>query len=288
MEENAKYKDASSDNMRYVTNYYAGIIQFPVQKSGTTVASNIKISVWEYIGKTLTNVLKGFATVDSGFNYEVADSCPPASEDLKGWIYFIPSQSPKDSNVYDEFICVGDGKGGWKWEQIGSTAINQETHEEWHTNNGLQHIELYTPKSEGSKSTQFSTGDVCSGFIFNSPYLIKLSYFRIYGYLKSVMPPSGGSNFDFYVKIIDPKSGHILAVSEKPVARKNNGIDCDADVHFSEENQPLLPKDKDFKVIFSSNNDKNDTTNDRTFQIAFGIQSDYIYSDGKNLLGDNN
>ena len=296
MEENAKYKDASSDNMRYVTNYYAGIIQFPVQKSettlesGITVASNIKISVWEYIGKTLTNVLKDFATVESGFNYEVADSCPPASEDLKGWIYFIPSQSPKDSNVYDEFICVGDGKGGWKWEQIGSTAINieQETHEQWHTNNGLQHIELYTPKSEGSKSTQFSTGALCSGFIFNSPSLIKLSYLRIYGYLKSVLPPSGGSNFDFYVKIIDPKSGHILAVSEKPVARQNNGWDCDADVHFSEENQPLLPKNTDFKVIFSSNNNKNDDTNDRTFQIAFGIQSDYIYSDGKTLLGDNN
>jgi hypothetical protein len=136
MEENAKYKDASSDNMRYVANCYAGIIQFPVQKSGTTVASNIKISVWEYIGKTLTDVLKGFATVDSGFNYKVVKSeseRPTASLQWKGWVYLIPSDNPKEKNVYNEFICVDedidiDGDGYketkvWKWEQIGSTAI---------------------------------------------------------------------------------------------------------------------------------------------------------------------
>lgn len=338
MEENAKYKDASSDNQRYIANCYAGIIQFPVQKSGTTVASNIKISVWEYIGKTLTDVLKGFATIDSGFNYRVAASYPAPSSDLKGWVYLIPSTSAKDGNVHDEFICVEDDKGGWKWEQIGSTAItipeppaagdflklendtysvktndeiedesglpesdrtvpttqavynyinNQESHEQWHEDNGLHHIELYEPQSGGSKSNQFSTGATCSGFIFNSPYLIKLSYFRIYGHLKSVFPPSGGSNFDFYVKIIDPKSGHILAVSEKAqVHGKNNNIDCDANVYFTDE--PLLPKDTDFKVIFSSNNDPKDDTNDRTFQIAFGVKSDYIYSDGKTILGDNN
>ena len=123
MEENAKYKDASSDNQRYIANCYAGIIQFPVQKSGTTVASNIKISVWEYIGKTLTDVLKGFATVDSGFNYMVAPELPTASLDLKGWVYLVPSTSAKEGNVHDEFICVEDGENGWKWEQIGSTAI---------------------------------------------------------------------------------------------------------------------------------------------------------------------
>jgi hypothetical protein len=136
MEENAKSDSAASDIMRYIVNYYAGIIQFPVQKSGDTVASNIKISVWEYIGKTLTDVLKGFATVDSGFNYKVVKSeseRPTASQQLKGWVYLIPSDNPKEKNVYNEFICVDedidiDGDGYketkvWKWEQIGSTAI---------------------------------------------------------------------------------------------------------------------------------------------------------------------
>ena len=123
MEENAKYKDASSDNMRYIANCYAGIIQFPVQKSGTTVASNIKISVWEYIGKTLTDVLKGFATIDTGFNYKVADELPLEEAKWKGWVYLVPSSNSKENNVHDEYICVEDGTTGWKWEQIGTTAI---------------------------------------------------------------------------------------------------------------------------------------------------------------------
>lgn len=141
MDEDARSSSKEDETvMRFIANYYAGIIQFHDEKDGTDVAEHkdkktnetlqIKISVWEYIGKTLTDVLKGFATIDSGFNYKVVKSeseRPTASLQWKGWIYFVPSSKTETNNVYDEFICVDkkdeNGDTYWIWEQIGSTAI---------------------------------------------------------------------------------------------------------------------------------------------------------------------
>ena len=137
MDEDARSSSKEDETvMRFIANYYAGIIQFHDEKDGTDVAEHkdkktnetlqIKISVWEYIGKTLTDVLKGFATVDSGFNYKVVKSIserPTASLELKGWVYLIPASKEENNNIYNEFICVDDENGIWKWEQIGSTAI---------------------------------------------------------------------------------------------------------------------------------------------------------------------
>jgi hypothetical protein len=224
MEENAISESAKSDEMRYVANCYAGIIQFPVQKSGTDVASNIKISVWEYIGKTLTNVLKDIGTVESVIKYEVADSCPPASEEYKGYIYFIPSPTSNDKNVYDELICVHDGNE-WKWEQIGSTAINQETHEEWHNKNDYKHIELYNTENVSTSQDQNESGvSNCYGFIFDTPYMLKLEKFLIHGFYSSGFGSGGNTNFDdLYIKIIDIKSGHVLAVSDNATVHGTSG-----------------------------------------------------------------
>jgi hypothetical protein len=57
----------ANDSGSYISNSYAGVIQFNSQ--GTEDAEkgyvkDIKISVWEYIGKTLTKVLGGFASKD--------------------------------------------------------------------------------------------------------------------------------------------------------------------------------------------------------------------------------
>jgi hypothetical protein len=119
-----------NDSGAYVSNSYAGVIQFndttiDIIQDGKNYLKDIVISVWEYVGKTLTEVLSGFATVDSGFNYRVLTTeevRPAPSADLKGWIYFEPASIEEDNNIYNEFICVDD-KDGWKWEQIGSTAI---------------------------------------------------------------------------------------------------------------------------------------------------------------------
>jgi hypothetical protein len=122
---NAILLEDANDSGLYISNSYAGVIQFNEKKeaSGPVYVNDIKISVWEYVGKTLTEVLGGFTTVDSGFNYMVADKLPTATANLKGWVYLVPSPTAKEGNVHDEFLCVEEGKDAWKWEQIGSTAI---------------------------------------------------------------------------------------------------------------------------------------------------------------------
>lgn len=118
------------DSGAYVANSYAGIIQFNdttieiIKDAKNGYLKDIVISVWEYVGKTLTEVLSGFAT--SGFNYMVAEKYPDAEEKYNGWIYLIPASKEEDNNIYNEFICVNKGTEeapDWKWEQIGSTAI---------------------------------------------------------------------------------------------------------------------------------------------------------------------
>lgn len=122
MKEDASVGD---DEAKYIANNYAGIIQFPIEYSGTEIATGIKVSVWRYIGKTLTEVLKNFST--SGFNYEVVSSIndrPEASENLKGWIYFVPNLYDDEEGIdyYEEYICVNKNDV-WKWELIGSTKL---------------------------------------------------------------------------------------------------------------------------------------------------------------------
>jgi hypothetical protein len=187
---------------KYIANSYAGIIQFhtPFSVNSSGNFSNVRVSVFEYIGKKLNE---------------------------------------------------------------------QETHEQWHTSNGLQHIELYNIENTITSQDNTSQGVTCAGFIFNTPYMLKLSKLYIHGYYKNPngAPPSGGNtDFDIYIKIIDPVSGHVLGVSNKgenlSTTTPNPGP---GQFEFNDENSPLLPKDTDFKIIFSSNNDKHDATNDKTF-----------------------
>jgi hypothetical protein len=111
---------------KYIANSYAGIIQFhtPFSVNSYGDFSNVKVSVFEYIGKKLNDVLENLGNDDtSAFNYTVDESLPTPDSTLKGWIYFVPSSKQENNNIYNEFICVDDKNGIWKWEQIGSTAI---------------------------------------------------------------------------------------------------------------------------------------------------------------------
>lgn len=57
------------------------------------------------------------------FNVVVASSLPTASANTMNTIYLIPSSHSEQGNVKDEFITIQDG-GIYKWEQIGTTAID--------------------------------------------------------------------------------------------------------------------------------------------------------------------
>jgi len=58
------------------------------------------------------------------FRYELAATLPePPGAGTMGIIYLVPSASPKQQNIKDEFITVLES-GTYKWEQIGSTSID--------------------------------------------------------------------------------------------------------------------------------------------------------------------
>lgn len=57
------------------------------------------------------------------FNVVVASSLPTASASTMNIIYLVPSTHSEQGNVKDEFITIQDG-GSYKWEQIGTTAID--------------------------------------------------------------------------------------------------------------------------------------------------------------------
>lgn len=57
------------------------------------------------------------------FSYEAVSLLPTASSSTVGKIYLVPSAKAADKNIKDEFITIQDG-GSYKWEQIGSTAID--------------------------------------------------------------------------------------------------------------------------------------------------------------------
>lgn len=58
-----------------------------------------------------------------GFNYELVSTLPTASADTTGTIYLVPSADAQSNNIKDEYITIQDGNT-YKWEQIGSTAID--------------------------------------------------------------------------------------------------------------------------------------------------------------------
>lgn len=58
------------------------------------------------------------------FRYELAATLPePPGAGTMGIIYLVPSASPEQQNIKDEFITVLES-GTYKWEQIGSTSID--------------------------------------------------------------------------------------------------------------------------------------------------------------------
>lgn len=57
------------------------------------------------------------------FTYEVVTTLPTASEATMHKIYLVPSTNPQTQNVKDEYITILGGET-YKWEQIGSTAID--------------------------------------------------------------------------------------------------------------------------------------------------------------------
>ena len=106
-------EDAVSDTA-YIANNYAGIIQFQksMQETGTSeyVIPNKTISVWEYVGKTLTEVLNNLPT--TGFKYEVIEKLPEIpTEDSMGCIYLVLASKEDENNIYNEFICNKKGEG---------------------------------------------------------------------------------------------------------------------------------------------------------------------------------
>ena len=61
------------------------------------------------------------------FQFEVVDELPTASADTMGKIYLIPSAHAVTDNVKDEYITIlreVEGSMAYKWEQIGTTAVD--------------------------------------------------------------------------------------------------------------------------------------------------------------------
>ena len=59
------------------------------------------------------------------FTYESVVTLPTAAASTMNKIYLVPSEDSQQNNIKDEYITILDG-GSYKWEQIGSTAINLE------------------------------------------------------------------------------------------------------------------------------------------------------------------
>lgn len=58
-----------------------------------------------------------------GFSVKVVDVLPSASAETMRAIYLVPSAEPQSGNIKDEWITVEED-GTYRWEQIGTTAIN--------------------------------------------------------------------------------------------------------------------------------------------------------------------
>ena len=71
--------------------------------------------------KAVTDALNALTS----FEDEAVNALPSASASTKGKIYLTPSPNQETGNIKDEFITIQDGNT-YKWEQIGSTAVDLE------------------------------------------------------------------------------------------------------------------------------------------------------------------
>lgn len=96
------------------------------KESLTATLSAIITSLTNYYTKNETysqEEVDQLVSVIKQFNVVVAASLPTASASTMNTIYLIPSSHSEQGNVKDEFITIQDG-GSYKWEQIGSTAVD--------------------------------------------------------------------------------------------------------------------------------------------------------------------
>lgn len=226
------------------TNSYNVDISESIEDDDSTVPTTK--AVYEYVRDTINTNDSG---VRAGHLIEVTDGNVVAVSSTDTVIADY-SVVPTSAAVYD--------------------ALHDPTHhKKWHDDNGLKHIELYDFNYISVFHNNLSTGVRANGFTLVLPYLTKLTKIRVYGYYSSFgLPPSGGnSDFEMYLKLIDKKSGHVLAVSNK-AEKQDSGVGT-AVFRFNEDNQILIPKNTEIKAIFSSNDNFCDTTNDKSFLIAF-------------------
>lgn len=271
---------------KYIANNYAGIIQFHKQLNKTGDKLNgVTISAFEYIGKKLNDVIENLSNDDtSAFNYTVAESLPSPDASLKGWIYFVPSSKQENNNIYNEFICVDDKNGNWKWEQIGSTAITLPGTGDFigiDENNNLyvktssviedntetvpttqllysHHVDNERHLTEDETSNtgvtgQSDKGTKCYGVILESNENILIDKIVI----SQVNYMNASIVTDCYIKITDPKT-NIYYKSNK-LTNVLFGITSaqfkDDTNPESVDNLPLLLKDRKYHVTFHSSID---------------------------------
>ena len=267
---------------KYIANSYAGIIQFhtPFSVNSSGNFSNVSVSVFEYIGKKLTDVLIDLGNDDtSAFNYTVAESLPTPDSTLKGWIYFVPANDTKDKNIYNEYICVenSDSETGWEWEQIGSTAItlpgtgdfigidgnnniyvktsseienNSETvptTQAVYEHSSNTEIHLLNDISEANISDgQTAVGETIYGFVLSPSYNVRITKIRI------VQTNFQGASWNkkFYLKIVDPETNR-EHISTSKIIHNLYGLQFPiTDFMFSEFETPYLINGREYKVTF--------------------------------------
>lgn len=92
----------------------------------TEAISGIRTDLTNYYTKSQTyskTEVDNLIAAINQFNYVVAPSLPTPTLSTMGVIYLIPSAHSVSQNVKDEFITIREGNG-FKWEQIGSTAVD--------------------------------------------------------------------------------------------------------------------------------------------------------------------
>ena len=91
-----------------------------------TLIVNLQTALLNYYLKTETynrSEIDQLVAAVGKFQSKIVATLPEPSIDTTGWIYLVPSDSPKTQNVKEEYITVLDGST-YKWEHIGSTNID--------------------------------------------------------------------------------------------------------------------------------------------------------------------